>query len=46
MGTICTKKQSSQDTLDTLSVVISEMSANAEIGAKFQEVCQAKLTEE
>lgn len=46
LAAICSKKQSSQDTLDTLSVVISEMSANPEIGGRFQEICQAKLSEE
>lgn len=46
LGTITHKKQSSQETLDTLSVALSEISANPEISAQFQEICLAKLTEE
>ena len=46
LGAISSKKQSSPETLDALSVVISEISGNADINSKFQEICQAKLSEE
>ena len=46
LGTISSKKQSSPETLEILSVVLSEISNNGNINTKFQEICTAKLTEE
>lgn len=45
LGTICTSKQSSEDTLDCYKVLISEFSGG-KLGEAFTELCKVKLTEE
>lgn len=46
LGEICTKKQSQPETLEKLSVVIANISQDANLGAQFQTLCTSKLNEE
>jgi len=46
LGEICWKKQSDDETLEMLSVVIANLSQDAAAGASFQALCEAKLSEE
>jgi hypothetical protein len=46
LGDICVKKQSDEDTIMMLSVVIANLSQDAIMGAQFQTLCESKLSEE
>lgn len=46
LGEICTKKQSEPDTLEKLSVIIANISQDANLGGQFQALCSQKLEEE
>lgn len=46
LGEICTKKQSEPATLEKLSVIIANISQDANLGAQFQSLCTSKLSEE
>jgi len=39
LGEICTKKQSEPDTLEKLSVIIANISQDANLGGQFQTLC-------
>jgi len=46
LGEICSKKQSSPETLEKLSVIVANISQDANLGAQFQALCTSKLNEE
>lgn len=46
MGEICWKKQSDEETLEKLSVVIANLNQDSAIGPQFQTLCESKLSEE
>ena len=46
LGEICWKKQSDEETLEILSVIIANLNQDATIGPQFQTLCQSKLSED
>jgi len=45
-GEICCKKQSEPETLDMLSVIIANISQDANLAGQFKTLCESKLNEE
>jgi hypothetical protein len=46
LGTICNKKQSEENTLNKLAVIIGNLSNDPTYGSLFQSICLNKLDEE
>ena len=46
LGEICCKKQSELETLEMLSVIVANMSQDANLAGQFKTLCESKLSEE